>query len=98
MPRHSADGNRVVAELSKRHAREMREIDDDRGTRHPEVQQGDQRLSPGHNLAGSVRCRKSLHRDFEAVRNNIVEGRRPHSPSPESSLDLTFALQTTRKI
>ncbi len=98
MTRQRADGDCVAPELDERQARHMREIDQNRGTRHPEIQQGHQGLSAGHHLAVAIRRRERLDRCFEAARRNIVEGGRLHCAAPESSPGLTFALQAPRAI
>src|SRR5580692_6980253 len=98
MPRQGADRDLVVPKLDGRKAGNAHEIDDDRGTGHPEIQKRHQRLPPGHYLAVAVRRRERPHRSLEAFGDDIVEGRRLHSATPESSDNLTFALPSKRDI
>src|SRR6267378_1973001 len=98
MPRQSANCHPIAPQLNERHIRDMHEVDDNARARHPEVQQRHERLPAGQYLAVAVRRRDGLHRCFKAVRSDIVEGGGLHSASPESSLDLTFALPPTHTI
>src|ERR1700722_4489889 len=74
MPGHGADGNRVAPGLNERHARNVHQIDNYRGARHPEVQQRHQGLPTGQYLAVSVCRSQRRNRRFEALWSDIVEG------------------------
>jgi hypothetical protein len=73
-------------------------IDDDGGTRHPEIQQGHQGLTAGHDLAIAIRRRERIDGSFQAARRDIVEGGRLHGTAPKSPSELILALQTKRAI